>query len=115
MPTVCVVRLCSTRVAWLRATDRDGPDDIGRSQGYVCSDHFLTGDYDMNIEVRRSLGLDMKWARLVEPRCRELAQMARPVLPSASPSDGDWSRTRRRGVSAQGRKLKSRLRSIKRR
>ncbi|CAN7937662.1 unnamed protein product, partial [Ixodes hexagonus] len=83
MPTVCVVRQCSSRhdkasdirfhklpddpqrrAAWLRAIDRDGPDDIGRSQGYVCSDHFLTGDYDMNIEVRRSLGLDTKRARL---------------------------------------------------
>ncbi|CAN7938164.1 unnamed protein product, partial [Ixodes hexagonus] len=83
MPTVCVVRQCSSRhdkandirfrklpddpqrrAAWLRAIDRDGPDDIGRSQGYVCSDHFLTGDYDMNIEVRRGLGLDTKRARL---------------------------------------------------
>ncbi|CAN7948286.1 unnamed protein product, partial [Ixodes pacificus] len=83
MPTVCLVRECSTRYgktndirfhklpddpqrrsAWLRAIDRDGPDDIGRSQGYLCSHHFSTGDYDMNIEVRRSLGLDTKRARL---------------------------------------------------
>uniref|UniRef100_A0A147BCR0 Putative the thap domain is a dna-binding domainthe thap domain is a dna-binding domain protein n=2 Tax=Ixodes ricinus TaxID=34613 RepID=A0A147BCR0_IXORI len=83
MPTVCLVRECSTRYgktndirfhklpddpqrrsAWLRAIDRDGPDDIGRSQGYLCSHHFLAGDYDMNIEVRRSLGLDTKRARL---------------------------------------------------
>ncbi|KAG0413458.1 hypothetical protein HPB47_009392 [Ixodes persulcatus] len=60
MPTVCVVRQCSARAAWLRAIDHDGLDDIARSQGYVCSDHFLTGDYDMSIAVRRSLDLDTK-------------------------------------------------------
>ncbi|XP_042149524.1 uncharacterized protein LOC121837782 [Ixodes scapularis] len=83
MPTVYLVRECSTRYgktndirfhklpddpqrrsAWLRAIDRDGPDDIGRSQGYLCLHHFLTGDYDMNIEVRRSLGLETKRGRL---------------------------------------------------
>ncbi|XP_042150098.1 uncharacterized protein LOC121838098 [Ixodes scapularis] len=83
MPTVSFVRECSTRYgkandirfhklpydpqrrsAWLRAIDRDGPDDIGRCKGYLCSHHFLTGEYDMNIEVRRSLGLDTKRARL---------------------------------------------------
>ncbi|XP_040072611.1 uncharacterized protein LOC115320248 [Ixodes scapularis] len=83
MPTVYLLRECSTRCgktndirfhklpddpqrrsAWLRAIDRDGPDDIGRSQGYLCSHHFLTGDYDMNIEERRSLGLETKRGRL---------------------------------------------------
>ncbi|KAG0435813.1 hypothetical protein HPB47_018309, partial [Ixodes persulcatus] len=76
--------------------DRDGPDYNGGSQGYVYSDHLLTKDYDMSIEVRRSLGLDTGRERLVEPRCRELV----PSSLSVSPSNGDRSRTRRRGVSA---------------
>ncbi|KAG0410939.1 hypothetical protein HPB47_011942 [Ixodes persulcatus] len=73
MPTVCLVRNCSTtyrsapnirfhnlpreqhrRALWLRAIDRDGPDDIFVRVGYLCSDHFLPGDYETNIQVRQS-------------------------------------------------------------
>ncbi|XP_042146517.1 uncharacterized protein LOC121835986, partial [Ixodes scapularis] len=83
MPTVCLVRNCSTtylsapnvrlhylpgeqhrRALWLRAIGRDGPDDIGDRVGHLCSNHFLPGDYETNIQVRQSLGLDTKHARL---------------------------------------------------
>ncbi|KAM7309493.1 uncharacterized protein ISCGN_013124 [Ixodes scapularis] len=83
MPTVCLVRNCSTtylsapnvrlhylpgeqhrRALWLRAIDRDGPDDIGDRVGHLCSNHFLPGDYETNIQVRQSLGLDTEHARL---------------------------------------------------
>ncbi|KAM7303202.1 zinc finger protein 526-like [Ixodes scapularis] len=83
MPTMCLMRNCSTtyrsapnvrfhnlpreqhrRALWLRAIDRDGPDDIGDRVGHLCSDHFLPGDYETNIQVRQSLGLDTKHARL---------------------------------------------------
>ncbi|KAM7294549.1 hypothetical protein ISCGN_024055 [Ixodes scapularis] len=65
------------RAAWLRAIDRDGPDDTRRSQCFVGSDHFLLEDYDMNIEVRRSLGLEPKRACLVEPRAPRYREHAR--------------------------------------
>ncbi|KAG0409860.1 hypothetical protein HPB47_013029, partial [Ixodes persulcatus] len=83
MPTVWLVRNCSTayrsasnvrfynlpreqhrRAMWLRAIDRNGPDDIGDRVDHLCSDHFLPGDYETNIQVRHSLGLDTKHARL---------------------------------------------------
>ncbi|KAH6942161.1 hypothetical protein HPB50_001684 [Hyalomma asiaticum] len=78
MPTVCVVRHCGTtyrsgndvrfhklpseprrRAAWLRAINRNGPQI-----GFVCSNHFLPEDYEMNLDVLRSLGMATKNARL---------------------------------------------------
>ncbi|KAG0411138.1 hypothetical protein HPB47_011745 [Ixodes persulcatus] len=81
MTTLCIVRHCCKtyssaddvrfhnipreqhrRVLWLRAIGRDSSDDIGARVGDVCSDHFLSGDYEMNIKVRQGLDLDLEEA-----------------------------------------------------
>ncbi|KAH6920774.1 hypothetical protein HPB50_028237 [Hyalomma asiaticum] len=83
MPTVCVVSHCRRlyqkgsdvhfhkvpsephrRAVWLRAINRDGPNGMGTLIGFVCSDHFLPEDYETNLNVLRSLGMDTKHARL---------------------------------------------------
>ncbi|KAG0445342.1 hypothetical protein HPB47_016444 [Ixodes persulcatus] len=112
MPTMCIVRNCSTtyrsapnvrfhnlpreqhrRALWLRAIDRDGPDDIGDRVGHLCSDHSLPGDYEMNIQVRQSLGLDTKHARLKSDAVpmQNLWFSAPPRKRRRSEDTSDWS------------------------
>ncbi|KAH7955451.1 hypothetical protein HPB52_000901 [Rhipicephalus sanguineus] len=52
------------RAVWLRAINRDDPDDVRTQIGFVCSDHFLPEDYETNLKILRSLGSDTKNARL---------------------------------------------------
>ncbi|KAH7969855.1 hypothetical protein HPB52_022376 [Rhipicephalus sanguineus] len=52
------------RAVWLRAINRDDPDDMGTQIGFVCSDHFLPEDYETNLKILRSLGFDTKNAHL---------------------------------------------------
>ncbi|KAK8781342.1 hypothetical protein V5799_017318 [Amblyomma americanum] len=100
MPTVCLVRQCRTtyqngsnvrfhklpgdpqrRALWLRAINRD----MGSQTGYVCSEHFLPGDYETNLDVLRSLGMDLKNARI-----------KRDAVPTQNLSPGAPPKKRRR-------------------
>ncbi|XP_077519942.1 uncharacterized protein LOC144129728 [Amblyomma americanum] len=58
---------------------------MGSQTGYVCSEHFLPGDYETNLDVLRRLGMDLKNARI-----------KRDAVPTQNLSPGAPPKKRRR-------------------
>ncbi|KAH7952367.1 hypothetical protein HPB52_022041 [Rhipicephalus sanguineus] len=82
------------RAVWLRAINRDGPDGLGSESGFVCSDHFLPEEYQTNLNVLRSLGLDTKNARLK----RDAVPTQNLLLDAPPKSSGGANNKKKKGV-----------------